>query len=413
MRAVCGCGHVRGVVQLRGPDRVADARGAVAQTNNLVRAIDVRDLVDIALAFRPLYDLHRLVVRDVPPHVTVDAVLRQVAEADAVLALDLSAALAAHPLLLSAGADADGKLIILFQPVRNELDGHRLIVRLDSLLHRDDMHPDPGTSWRHHLGDSAERQLGHQIEERRQLRVLRRQLFVHHHELRDARHKDRQIVHLLMGLLLAADGLQKAVDAEVNAHLLRRPVRHVVHLRELIDRIRNPGLFKGQQEAGLFLRQDSVQHPVLRILCVQRMGKLFGIAVGDDGRKLQDHLLLLLVDWLPILVRPEIVLVDHRIADLPCRHPLFVLRIIADHICTLLFHTSHSDAHMPFHKARGLFSSQDLPRRRRPTASQHCKARGIRHSVRNPTGGAVPPPHSTAKPRASGIQSEESADDVA
>ena len=263
------------------------------------------------------------------------------------------------------------------------------------------MHPDPGTSWRHHLGDSAERQLGHQIEERRQLRVLRRQLFVHHHELRDARHKDRQIVHLLMGLLLAADGLQKAIDAEVNevdAHLLCFPVRHTVHLRELIDRIRNPGLFKGQQEAGLFLRQDSVQHPVLRILCVQRMGKLFGIAVGDG---------------LPILVRPEIMLVDHRIADLPCRHPLFVLRIIADHICTLLFHTSHSDAHMPFHKARGLFSSQDLPRRRRPTASQHCKARGIRHSVRNPTGGAVPPPHSTAKPRASGIQSEESADDVA
>ena len=160
--------------------------------------------MDEALALGAGQDLQSLLLGDVAAHVAADHPFGEVAEAHAVLALDLAGAFAAVGLLLAAGADADGDLVVLVEPVGDVLEVHGFVLGLDGLLDRDDVHADAGAAFRNHLGDARERELGHQVEECEELRMLVRQLVVHDHELGAARHEDRKVPHLDMGRFLAA-----------------------------------------------------------------------------------------------------------------------------------------------------------------------------------------------------------------
>lgn len=57
MRAVSGCGHIRRVEQLAGAQRVAGADTAVADAEDLVLAVNIRDLVHKAVFLGTLAEL--------------------------------------------------------------------------------------------------------------------------------------------------------------------------------------------------------------------------------------------------------------------------------------------------------------------------------------------------------------------
>ena len=314
---VGGCGHVGGVEELGGAQGVADAGSAVADGHDLVFPVDVGDLMDIAVALGPLQGLDGLVVGDVAAHAPVHGIFRQVPQAHAVLALDLAAALSPDPLLLAAGADADGDLVVFPEPVGDVLHGDRLVFSLDGLLHGNDVHADAGASGRYHLGDAGQGQLGHEVEEGGHFRELVRQLVVHHHEFRGAGDKDGHVVHLVVGLLPAADHLHDADPAEPLQHLFGPFQGHAVHLCQFLGRIKLSCLFEGQAEGHLLLGQDMIQGPVFRISVVQFFRIALDIAVRDHVGQLQDHFFLLGILGHIVRILKVIPFVDHRIAGFP------------------------------------------------------------------------------------------------
>ena len=124
--------------------------------------------------------------------------------------------------------------------------------------------------------------------------MLRRQLVVHHHELRGAGHEDRHIVLLVVIRVLAVH-LDQAYPDKMIHHFFRVLVRHIVHLREVFDVIGHTGLLKAQEELRLLFGQDLVKGPVLRIVCLHSPRILDEIPVRDHCPKLQDQFLFLLV----------------------------------------------------------------------------------------------------------------------
>ena len=118
VRDVSAAGHVGSIEELGGTQGVADAGRAVADGENLILAVDIGYLVNIALILGTLENLHGLVIGDEPAvFLGLVAVKGSVADRDAPQILDVTRAFAAHALRAAAGADADSKLIILLQPV--------------------------------------------------------------------------------------------------------------------------------------------------------------------------------------------------------------------------------------------------------------------------------------------------------
>ena len=118
MRTICGTGHIWGIVELRGADRIADTGRTVAESNDFIFAVNICRLMDKAMPLRPLAGLQRLLLCNIMAAAGIHAPLGEIAKADAALLLDGTVALSADPLLPAAGADTDGKLALVFiQPV--------------------------------------------------------------------------------------------------------------------------------------------------------------------------------------------------------------------------------------------------------------------------------------------------------
>ena len=113
MGTVCASGHVGSVVKLGSTDGIAYTGCAIADTDDLVFAVNVCNLMNKAVTFRALKDFKSLLIGDIASHAAVDAVFSHVADTDAEFAVDFAASLAAHFLLFAAGALADGILVIL------------------------------------------------------------------------------------------------------------------------------------------------------------------------------------------------------------------------------------------------------------------------------------------------------------
>ena len=257
---VSGGGQVRRVEQLAGAQCVADADSTVADTEDLVLAVDIRDLVDIAAVLGLLEDLHRLFIGDVVAMVRLAAVVGKVADADTPLAFHVAGALAADALLLAAGAHGHTDVaLVLLQPVGQVLDRQRLALGRNGLLDRDNMHADAGASGRHHLGDARQRQIRHALEEVCRLREHIRLLGVDHHDLGAAGNEHIQHPALFMVRILAVEVLPMELDQTTLADGLHRffqigSVELRVLLRELLDRERHT-LFHGQRDI-----EDIVRH---------------------------------------------------------------------------------------------------------------------------------------------------------
>ena len=261
---VGGCGQVRRVEQLAGAQRVADADGAVADAEDLVLTVDIRDLVDIAAVLGLLEDLHGLFIGDVAAVVRLAAVVGEVANADAPLAFHVAGALAADALLLAAGAHGHADVaLVLLQPVGQVLDRQRLALGRDGLFDRDDVHADAGASGRHHLGDARQRQIRHALEEVCRLREHIRLLGIDHHDLGTAGNEHVQHPAFLMVRVLAVEVLPVELDQTALADSLHRffqigSVELRVFLRKLLDRERH----------ALFHRQGDVEDIVRHLLII-------------------------------------------------------------------------------------------------------------------------------------------------
>ena len=329
MRTVCRPGHVRGVVQLRGADGVADAGGTVAETDDLVLAVDVRRLVHKAVALCPLTDLKCLLLGDVVPAARIHTPLCEIPETDAAFLFDRAIALPADPLLPAAGTDPDGELaVILLEPVGDVLDRDRRRRGLDRLFHGNDMHADAAAAHRHHGCDALKRHLCHQVEEGRDIRVLLHQPVVHHHEFGDARHKDRHVVPELLFRILPVR-LDAADPHQVLQHfvdLLFRKRR--VFFDELLMAVAGPCLLKAQHELHFVPAHDLVKAPDLRIIRLNRVRVLCHISVGDHTRQADQEFELLLVRIDKVL-RQTVVTVVYHAVFLFLHLPLLCIRFVA------------------------------------------------------------------------------------
>ena len=285
---ISGGGQIRRIEQLRGAQRIADADSTIADAEDLVLAVDVRDLVDIAAILGLLEDLHGLFIGDVAAVVRLTAVVGEVTNADAPLAFHIAGALAADALLLAAGAHghADAALVLL-QPVGQVLDRQRLALGRDRLFDRDDVHADASASGRNHLGNTRQRQIGHALKEISRLREHIRLLGIDHHDLGAAGNEHVQYPALFMVRILAVEILPMELDQAALAERLQRllqigSVKLRVLLCELLDRERH----------ALFHRQGDIEDIVRHLLVILHRRELEGGVDAQILRRIRRDLIL-------------------------------------------------------------------------------------------------------------------------
>ena len=285
---ISGGGQIRRIEQLRGAQRIADADSAVADAEDLVLAVDVRDLVDIAAILGLLEDLHRLFIGDVVAMVRLTAVVSEVTNADAPLAFHIAGALAADALLLAAGAHGHADVaLVLLQPVGQVLDRQRLALGRNGLFDRDDVHTDASASGRNHFSNTRQRQIGHAFKEISRLREHIRLLGIDHHDLGAAGNEHVQHPALFMVRILAVEILPMELDQTALADGLHRffqigSVELRVLLCELLDRERHT-LFHGQSDI-----EDIVRH----LLVILHRRELEGGVDAEILRRIRRDLVL-------------------------------------------------------------------------------------------------------------------------
>ena len=165
MGAISGGGEVGGVEILAGAKGKADADIAVAKTEDLIRAVDVRDLVHIAVVLGALANLKHLFFRDVAALSGLNKVVSKITETDAAIILDLAGALAVKPTCVAAGAVTDGKMtVILFKPVGNMFDRSGFVFGGNRFFNRDYMHTDAVAAGRNQVRLAGERKEGHLVK---------------------------------------------------------------------------------------------------------------------------------------------------------------------------------------------------------------------------------------------------------
>ena len=117
---ICGCRQVRCIEELGCTESVADADSTVADREDLVLAVDICDLMYIALLLSSFEYLESFFISNVISHAGLFAVISEITETHAPVLLDVSGALASLFLLLTAGADTETDLAFIFlEPVGN------------------------------------------------------------------------------------------------------------------------------------------------------------------------------------------------------------------------------------------------------------------------------------------------------
>ena len=269
--AVGACAHVGRVEQLGRAQRVAHVHVAVADAKDLALAVDVRDLVHVAVLLGVQQDVDDLVVGDVVALAGLDAIVCQVAHANAPVLRVAAGVVGAGALRERARARAHREVVVLLQPVREVLDVRGLVLVLDGVLHGDDVHADAGTSGRDHLRGHGERQVGHALEERSQLGVVVQLLLVHDRELRGAGDEHGQDVALLALGVLPVEVLPVVLDAALDGHgvekFLGLLLRHARACGNLLQGLGDAALHVAR-ERGLLLRHDGREAPVVGVVVV-------------------------------------------------------------------------------------------------------------------------------------------------
>ena len=292
VRHVGRAAHVRRVEELGGAQRVAHVHVAVADGKDLVLAVDVGDLVDKAVLLALLKDGQGLFLGDVAAAlVGLHHVVGHVAHGNAPALLVVGAALVIGLAAAAAGAGACGVFaLILFQPVGDVLNGDRLVLHADGLLHGDHVHADARAAGRDHLGDLLQGQPGHIVEEHAKLRVLLHQIRVHVGEFAAARHEHGHKILLLMGgvfpVVLQNTGPGHAL--ELGFKLFFGNAGALCHLRQGSG---DADAAEFQGDLGLLVRDHQGQRPVFRVGAFDLLQpQLLGNAVGNHFAQLCDRL---------------------------------------------------------------------------------------------------------------------------
>ena len=280
VRAVCGGGHVGGIEKLGGAQGKAGAERTVADGEDLVLAVDVGYLVDIAVFLGALEDSQRLFVGDIAALAGLDAVSCEGADGDAQLILHLAAALAHKAHCVAAGAVADAELtLVLLEPVGDMLNADRLVGCRYCLLDGDNVHAYAVASGRYHGGDLRQRQECHALEEFCDLGVLLDLLEIHIHKLGSAGNENGQnILTAAVGSIVVV--LQNALGGQI-VHDLLNVGNGLAHF--LCDLLGSCGFAEihCQCNVGLVVGHDALKAVILGI----GLGELFkselvGYAVG-------------------------------------------------------------------------------------------------------------------------------------
>ena len=272
------------VEQLRGAQGVAHVDVAVADGEDLVLAVDVGDLVHKAVVLGLAQDVVDLVAGHVMATIGLDHVVGHIAHGDAPIGRVVGAALTHHATARAAAAGAGGILTLVFvEPMLNMLDRHRRARGIDSLLDRNDMHADAGTTGRHHRRGLGQRSLGRLLKELGIDRVLLELAHAHVEELGGTRHQHGQ--HPLLGALgVFPVVLEQTRVAHVVEHLLDIGFGHAGELDHLGQRIGTAHLHLAEH-FGLLVGCGLGKRPVLvaqQLVAVQQtVGAV--LAQFDDG----------------------------------------------------------------------------------------------------------------------------------
>ena len=275
-------GEVGGVEQLRGTQCVADVNVAVADGEDLILAVDVGDLMDEAVLLTLTEDVQRLFAGDVAAALArLYHVICHVAHGHAPALGVVGAALIEGEAGLTAGAGGGGVLaVILIQPVGDMLKVDGGVLRLNGLLHRDDMHADAGTAGRHHGGDLLQGQAGHTLEEVTHLGVLLQDGVVHVGELGAAGDEHGQ--HPLLG---TGGVLPVVLDDAAEGHLIQETKEFFfLHTGEFHKLRQSLGLAHLHFHCHFrhFVRQQQGKAPILGVILGELLEAQFhGDAVGD------------------------------------------------------------------------------------------------------------------------------------
>ena len=145
--------------------------------------------------------------------------------------------------------------------------------------------------------------------------------FLHHHKFCRTRNEDGQLILLMMICILGTVLFDETDVAKIFDHLGGVFYRHTNTLCDLRNRVRCSKLREClKSECNLLFRKDTVKYPIFRVLIVQSLLDLLLHTVGNPGCKFDYHLFLFRILSLVVGIRPEVVLIDHGIAELPFLH---------------------------------------------------------------------------------------------
>ena len=209
-----------------------------------------------------LQNLVNFVARDVAAAIGLYDVVRHIAHRDAPIAGIIAATLAQASAAHAAGAGAGGVLaLVLVEPMLDMLNGHGLVLGLDSLLDGNDVQTDAATSQRHHSGCLGQRVLGRLLEELGHNGMLVQLALAHVHELGGTGHQHGQ------NQLLGAGGILPVVLEQADvAHLVQKLLKRFgIHAGRLGGRLKRIGLahLHLQQHVGHLIGRGGVERPVL------------------------------------------------------------------------------------------------------------------------------------------------------
>ena len=259
-------GHIWCIKQLRRTQRITDIDITVADSKNLVRTVDIGDLVYKTVVLSHFKDLQCFLFRNIASvFLGLHHIIRHISHSYAPTLRIIGTAFIMRQTGTTTGTGTGCIFsLVLAQPIGNMLQINGLILHLDGLLHRNYMHTDTGTALRHKGGDLFQRKSRHVLEKDTHFRMLVQHLSIHVKEFSTARHVHGQHILFFMCLILPVV-FQKAFSGHLLQKCLTFFLFQTGKLYDLQQRFRLADA-QFQSQLRLFVRNHRSQTPIFRIL---------------------------------------------------------------------------------------------------------------------------------------------------